>query len=198
MALKINIPDKSGKTFKVELETEFFNGKNLGNKISGKEILPDLSDYEFEISGASDKSGFTAMEGVPGIGLKKALLSYGKGMHKRQKFEGKKKRSTQRPKGLRLKKTVRGETLSEAITQINLRVVKEGKKPLTEIFESQAKQKEAKPEEKESGKEEEKSREEVKEKTKAEEKKEEVKKAESKETKEEKSETEKTEKKKKE
>ncbi len=92
MAFKINIPDnKSGKTYKVELETEAFNGKTLGEKISGKEILADLSDYEFEISGASDKAGFSARKEVPGIGLKKVLLSYGQGMHKRPKHEGKKK-----------------------------------------------------------------------------------------------------------
>ncbi len=136
MVFKINIPNKTGKTYKVELETEFFNGKNLGDKIQGKEILPDLEGYEFEISGTSDKSGFTAIKGVPGIGLKKVLLEYGKGMHKRQKFEGKKKRSNPTPGGLRLRKTVRGETISEIITQINLKVLKEGKKPLENIFES--------------------------------------------------------------
>lgn len=144
MAFKINIADKSGKTYKVELETEFFNGKSLGEKISGKDILPDLADYEFEISGASDKSGFTAMKGVQGIGLKKVLLKYGKGMHKRQKSEGKKKRSNPKPKGLRLRKTVRGEIISEAISQINLRVLKEGEKKLSEIFGSQTKGKEEK------------------------------------------------------
>lgn len=136
MAFKINIPSKSGKTYKVELETEFFQGKTLGDKIAGKEILPDLEDWEFEISGASDKSGFTAMKDVPGVGLKKVLLGYGKGMHKRQKFEGKKTRSNPTPKGLRLRKTVRGETISDAITQINLRTLKEGKKALEKIFES--------------------------------------------------------------
>lgn len=140
MVFKINIPDKSGKTHKVELETEFFNGKSLGDKVPGKEILPDLSGWEFEISGASDKSGFTAMKGVTGMGLKKVLLGYGKGMHKRHRFEGKKKRSNPVPKGLRLRKSVRGETISDEITQINLKTLKKGKKSLKDIFESQSKE----------------------------------------------------------
>lgn len=136
MVFKINIPSKSGKTYKVELETEFFNGKRLGDKIEGKEILPDLEGYEFEISGTSDKSGFTSMQGVQGIGLKKVLLSYGKGMHRRHKLEGKKTRSNPTPGGLKLRKTVRGEIISDAITQINLKVLKDGKKSLEKIFES--------------------------------------------------------------
>jgi len=143
---KINIADKSGKTYKVELETEEFVGKSLHDKVSGKDILPDLSDYEFEISGTSDKAGFTSMKDVPGIGLKKVLFTYGKGMKKRPKKEGKIKRSNPTPKGLRLRKTVRGEVISPEITQINLKVVKEGTKKLAEVFPDQNKAKEPAPE----------------------------------------------------
>ncbi|MBL7058867.1 30S ribosomal protein S6e, partial [Candidatus Pacearchaeota archaeon] len=93
MPFKINIASKEGNTFKLELETEEIVGKNLHDKIEGKMILPDLEGYEFEITGASDKSGFTAMKDVSGIGKKKVLLTYGKGMKKRPKREGKKKQS---------------------------------------------------------------------------------------------------------
>lgn len=136
MAFKINISDKTGKTYKVELETENLVGKSLHDKISGKDILPDLNGYELEITGASDNSGFPAMKNVSGIGLKRELLTYGTGMKKRPRKEGKKKRSTPKPKGLRLRKTVRGEVISPAITQINMKVLKEGGKKLSEIFES--------------------------------------------------------------
>ena len=142
MPFKINIADKSGKTYKVELETEEFIGKSLHDKISGKDILPNLAGYEFEISGTSDKAGFTSMKNVPGIGLKKVLLTYGKDMKKRPKKEGKKKRSNPTPKGLRLRKTVRGEVISPEITQINLKIIKEGEKKLAEVFPDQNKQKE--------------------------------------------------------
>jgi len=136
MVFKINISEKSGKTYKLETEAEALIDKELNDKVDGKEISADLEGYELEITGASDSSGFTAMKEVPGIGLKKLLLTYGKGMHKRPKREGKKKRSNPKPKGLRLRKTVRGKVISPAIVQINMKVIKAGKKPLAEIFAS--------------------------------------------------------------
>jgi len=93
MAFKINISEKSGKTYKIETEAENFIDKELKQKVKGEEISPDLEGYEFEITGASDKAGFTAMEEVQGIGLKKVLLTYGKGMKSRPRKEGKKKLS---------------------------------------------------------------------------------------------------------
>lgn len=141
MPFKINISEKTGKTFHLETESEELIGKELYNKIKGKDILPDLEGYEFEIKGASDNAGFTAMENVEGIGLKKVLLSYGKAMKKRSRKEGKKKLSTDKPKGLRLRKTVRGKIISPAITQINLKVLKEGSKKLAEVFPDQCKPK---------------------------------------------------------
>jgi len=139
---KINIAEKSGKTYKLEVEAEGLLEKALHDKISGKEILPDLEGYEFEITGASDKAGFTAMKGVEGIGLKKVLLTYGKGMHTRPRREGKKKVSNPKPKGLRMRKTVRGEVISPEIVQINLKILKEGAKKLSEVFPEQNKPKE--------------------------------------------------------
>ncbi len=151
MVFKINIGTKSGKTFKLETEAKNLEGKELHQKILGKELdlnseLKGLEDYEFEIAGASDKAGFTALESVQGTGLKGVLLSYEKGMKKRSKREGKKKRSSYTPKGLRLRKTVRGKVISADIVQINLKIIKEGKKPLEEIFPEQNKPKEEKKE----------------------------------------------------
>jgi small subunit ribosomal protein S6e len=136
MTFKINISEKTGKTYKLESESEFLNGKIIGERISGKEISPDFDGYELEITGASDKSGFASIKGVPGIGLKKKLLGYGISMKKRPRREGKKKISTPKPKGLRLRKTVRGEVISPAMAQINMIIIKEGKKKLSEIFPS--------------------------------------------------------------
>lgn len=151
MAFKLNISEKKGNTYHIELENEELNGKSLHDKIDGKELNSDFQGYEFEITGASDKAGFPSLEQVEGISLKKILLKYGKGMHKRSKKEGKKKRSNPKPKGLRLRKTVRGKVISPDVIQINLKVIKEGNKKLSEIFpdQCQPKQKpqEQKPEE---------------------------------------------------
>ena len=142
MVFKLNISEKSGKTWKLETESEAFLEKKIGDKIDGKEISGELSGYEFEITGASDKAGFPAFKEVEGISLRKLLLTYGKGMKKRPKKEGKKKRSKNRPKGLRLRKTVRGKVISSEIVQINLKITKQGTKNLGEIFPEQNKPKE--------------------------------------------------------
>lgn len=139
---KINISEKSGKTYKIEKDVPYFIGKKLHDKIKGEDVMQELKDYEFEITGASDKSGFTLMENVDGIGLKKILLTYGKAMKRKPRKEGKKKISNHKPKGLRLRKTVRGKIISEAVSQINLKVLKKGEKSLKEIFPEQNKEKE--------------------------------------------------------
>ena len=146
MAFKINIAEKNGKTFHLETESEELMEKELHDKIDGKDISSELVGYEFEITGASDSSGFTAMENVEGTGLKKVLLSYGKGMHKRPRREGKKPVSNFKPKGLRMRKTVRGKVISPSIIQINLKIIKEGGKKLSEIFPEQNQPKEKKSE----------------------------------------------------
>ena len=142
MVFKINIAEKNGKTYHLELESEELNGKELHDKLEGKEISADLSGYEFEITGASDSSGFTSMENVEGTGLKKLLLGYGKAMHRRPRREGKKKVSNFTPKGLRMRKTVRGKVISPSIVQINLKILKEGGKKLSEVFPDQNQPKE--------------------------------------------------------
>jgi len=139
MPFKINISEKSGKTYKLELETEGLEGKQLHDVIPGSDLLPALQGYELEISGASDLSGFTAHEDVEGIGLKKILLTYGKAFKTRPKHEGKRKRTKLRPKGLRMRKTVRGRVISPAIAQINFIIKKNGQKPLSEVFPDQNK-----------------------------------------------------------
>ena len=139
MAFKFNIGTKSGKTYKLEVEAPALIDKAIKTIVKGEEISPELSGYEFEIAGASDKSGFTSMENVEGVGLKRIILTYGKGMHKRTRKEGKKKVSNFKPAGLKLRKTVRGKLISDAIVQINLKILKQGGKTLEEIFPEQVK-----------------------------------------------------------
>ena len=123
MPFKLNISDK-GKAWKVELSDESLIGKSVGDKIAGAEIKPELQGYELEITGGSDMAGFPLAKEVEGIGLKGLLLKKGWGM--RNSGEG-----------LRLKKTVRGKTISNLVSQINLKVVKSGSKKLEEIFPEQ-------------------------------------------------------------
>ncbi len=132
MPFKINISDKDGKTWKVEVVEETISGKSLGDKIDGKDIKPELEEYELEITGGSDQAGFPLAKNVEGIGLKRVLLSHGWGM-----------RDTR--EGVRRRKTVRGKILTETTAQVNVKVLKAGKKSLSEVFPDQNKPKEEKP-----------------------------------------------------
>jgi len=128
---KINISHK-GKTFKLETEDEKLVGLSIGDKFDGKEISEDLAGYEIKITGTSDKAGFFGTSEIDGPNLHKALLGYGKGMHKKPKGE---KKVNKKPKGLKLRKTVRGKEISLATVQINTQVLKEGTKKFDSLFE---------------------------------------------------------------
>ncbi|MGC9309603.1 MAG: S6e family ribosomal protein, partial [Candidatus Nanoarchaeia archaeon] len=107
-------------------------GKQIGEKIAGNLISPDFEGYELEITGTSDKAGFPGLKDREGPQLRKVLLGYGKAMKQRPRKEGKK--PTPNPKGLRLRKSVRGKEISEDTIQINLNVLKEGKKKFQELL----------------------------------------------------------------
>lgn len=134
MVFKINVSHK-GKTFKVETENEDLAGHSINDKIDGKEFSPLLEGYELLITGTSDKSGFMGSPDIPGPNLHKVLLGYGKGMKMKPKGETKINR---KPKGLRLRKTVRGKEISSFTVQINTKVLKEGKKKFDSLFETPA------------------------------------------------------------
>ena len=121
MAFKINISHK-GKTIKYEIENEGLIDKSIGETISGNEISPELEGYELEITGTSDKAGFPGFKEYSGSGLQKVLLTKGKGMWDRRK-------------GVRLRKTIRGNLISASTVQINTKVLKEGRKKFEEIGE---------------------------------------------------------------
>ena len=125
MPIKVNISEK-GKSWKLELADESLFGKSIGEKIDGKEISADLAGYDLEITGGSDISGFPLSKDIEGIGLKKLLLK--KGFSMRDNYPG-----------IRRRKTLRGKQISQTTTQLNIKVIKAGSKPLAEIFPDQNK-----------------------------------------------------------
>ena len=94
-------------------------GKKLGDEITGD--LFGISGYTLKITGGSDKDGFPMHFSVQGQGRKRALLTTPPGFH--PTIQGERRR-----------KTVRGNTISDAIAQINFKVIKKGEKPLEEMF----------------------------------------------------------------
>lgn len=108
-------------------------GKKIGDEFNGDTI--GLPNYTLQITGGTDKDGFPMLPTIKGPGRKKVLLISPPGFHPRLK-------------GQRKRKMVRGNTISQDITQINLKVVKKGDKPLEELVpvKSKEKKEETKPE----------------------------------------------------
>ena len=126
---KINISDiKTGKTYKKEVkddDVKHFIGKKIGDKING-EVL-DLPGYEFEITWGSDYCGFPMRKDVTGMARKAILTTAGLG--------NKYKRA-----GMRVRRTVAGNTIYARTSQINLKILKHGKEPLEKKEEAAAKE----------------------------------------------------------
>jgi small subunit ribosomal protein S6e len=127
---------KTKKTYQKEVsqkESGLLNRK-IGEKIKGDFL--GLSGYEIEITGGSDKQGFPMRPDIQGVARKRVLLTGGPGFHPKQKGE-------------RRRKSVRGNTISQDIVQVNAKIVKHGAKKLEQIFgKKEKKPEEKKPEEK--------------------------------------------------
>jgi len=142
MVFKLDLSHK-GKTYHMDSDSEVFVGKKIGDKVSGEEIKKDLEGAEFTITGASDKAGFPSYSKVEGTGLKRVLLTKGFGLKKKHK-----KKKTSSPtlvKGIRMRRTVRANTMSADIVQINLKMTKEGPKSLAAMLGKEEKAAEAAP-----------------------------------------------------
>ena len=93
-------------------------GKKIGDEFNGD--LIGLAGYTLKITGGTDKDGFPMHPDIKGSVKKKALLAMPPGFH--PKIKGQRKR-----------KTVRGNTISDQITQINVVITKKGEKSLEEL-----------------------------------------------------------------
>jgi small subunit ribosomal protein S6e len=126
---KIVISDPTTrKSYQLELEQSkalALIGKKIGEEFNGD--LIGLPGYTLKITGGTDKDGFPMHPSVEGAIRKKVLLSEPPGFHPRKKGE-------------RRRKTVRGNTISEDIAQINVKVVKKGEKPLEELIPTKPKE----------------------------------------------------------
>ena len=119
--VKVVINDvKSGKSYQKPFPQDAFLGLKLNDKINGETL--GLDGYEFQVTGGSDDAGFPMRSDIQGTARKKALLSKGVGV--KTVIEG--------HKGIRVRKSVRGNTVSDKTAQLNLKVLKYGSKSLEE------------------------------------------------------------------
>jgi len=133
---KIVVNDtKSGKAHNVQISGHHANsliGKKIGDEVDG--IFISLPGYKLEITGGTDKNGFTMRKDFPGVGRRRLLLSKGLGFHSKEN-------------GLRMKKSVRGNTINQDVVQINMKVVKFSTKPIDKLLVVEKKEEDDKKEE---------------------------------------------------
>ena len=91
-------------------------GKKIGDVIKGG--LIGFTNYEFEITGGSDSSGFAMRKGIHGPVKKKILVSK-RGIGFRPTRKGEKRR-----------KAIRGNEVTADMTVVNVKVVKYGESTL--------------------------------------------------------------------
>lgn len=115
-----NPEDGTAKT--IQLDSKLFTlfiGKKVGDELDGSII--GYQGYKIKITGGTDRDGFPMRPDVSGARRVKILLSRGIGFNPLEKppSKRKKRRQRRRKEGLRRRKTVRGNVISDAITQIN-------------------------------------------------------------------------------
>ena|SRR3989338_8453934 len=112
---------KSGRTTQKEVKdasAKQFIGMNIGESVKGEDF--GMEGYELLITGGSDYCGFPMRKGILGQRKKITILG-GIG------FRG-------AAKGIKKSRTVCGHKIHDRISQINLKVTKEGAKKFSEIF----------------------------------------------------------------
>ena len=107
------------KLIEIDEKKFHFEGMKIGDTIKGGLIV--FPNYDFEITGGSDASGFPMRKDVHGP-VKKRILFSKKGIGYKPRRDGEKRR-----------KTVRGNEITFDMTLINLKILKYGE---TELFKS--------------------------------------------------------------
>ena len=101
------------KSFQITVtgdKARVFLDKKIGDTIDASVI--GIGGKKLLITGGSDLAGFPMVKHIPGTGKKYVLLSGPPGFHPRYKGE-------------RRRKLVRGNTISEEIVQINVKLISE-------------------------------------------------------------------------
>ncbi len=118
--MKITVGDTDGQTHQIEIEdSSQLTGKKVGDEFDGG--IAGLSGYTLKITGGSDKQGFPMRRSIEGTVRKQIMLEKGAGIEEGED-------------GVRQRKSIRGNTVSDEIEQLNTKVVEEGSKSVEELL----------------------------------------------------------------
>ena len=127
---------KKGKSHQVQVSGHHANsliGKKISDEVDG--IFVSLPGYKLQITGGTNKDGFPMRKDLPGMSRRRLLLSKSIGFLAKED-------------GLRMKKSIRGNTINPDIVQINMKVIKYSSKPIDKILIKDEKTEEKKEEQK--------------------------------------------------
>lgn len=120
---KVIVSDpQSGRAYQITVsgaKADTLIGKRIGDEFSGDVV--GLSGYILKITGGTDKDGFPMRPDLPGPQRRRILVSGGIG------YKPKKK-------GVRKRKTFRGNEISADIVQVNVVVSKSGATPIDKLL----------------------------------------------------------------
>jgi len=120
LAFKVVVSEKN-ESYQLEVDTNERQiiGLAIGDELNGD--LVGLEGYTLKITGGSDKNGFPMKKDVEGPRRVRSLLTSGVGY---------------KPKaaGVKRRKTLRGNIISDDIVQINTVVAKTGSKSINDIL----------------------------------------------------------------
>lgn len=117
--MNVVVSNQNGRAYSAKTENPVFVGKKIGETVSLDEL--GLKGYEGVITGGSDLQGFPMRVSLMGTIRKKILTTKGVG------FKGDRK-------GQRRRVSVRGNTISSQISQINIKITKKGSVNLNKFF----------------------------------------------------------------
>jgi len=118
---KVVVSDGS-ESHQVEVKGHHANslvGKKIGDEVDG--IFVSLPGYKLKITGGGDKDGFIMRREIPGISRRRVLVTKSVGFKPKDR-------------GVRRRKTIRGNTVGLDTLQVNMKVIKKGIKPMKELL----------------------------------------------------------------
>ena len=116
------VSTKDGKSYNAEVSKDkepLLYHKRIGDEIDGSII--GLPGYVLKITGGSDTSGFPMRYDIEGYRKLKVYMSKGPGYRPKKK-------------GIRKRKTVRGNEIGETVQQVNTIIVSKGNVDIEEVL----------------------------------------------------------------
>lgn len=132
-----------GKSYSMEISGANYNhflGKKIGDSVDGMflgEGDSALTGYKLEITGGSDVTGRPMRPDLDGSGVKSVLITAGIGYKGKKYVNKNSKEYRYKYDGLRRRRNLRGNVISQDTRQINLKVVESGKRSLAAIIDGE-------------------------------------------------------------